>query len=76
VTFRRKDGGTDRFLFPRRDCVLLPISNTSTERLAEHLGGQLIDVVRREAKDARLTRLDVEVEEARGQCGAFSVDLA
>lgn len=75
VRFRRNDGGVDRFVFPRRDCVVLPISNTSTERIAEHLAGQIIEVIRREAKDARLSRFEIEVEESRGQCGQFVVDL-
>ncbi|MBX3470651.1 MAG: 6-carboxytetrahydropterin synthase [Planctomycetes bacterium] len=75
VAFRRTDGGSDRFLFPRRDCVLLPIPNTSTERLAEHLGGQLVEALRQEAPGATLTRLEVEVEESRGQCGQYVVDL-
>jgi 6-pyruvoyltetrahydropterin/6-carboxytetrahydropterin synthase len=69
VTFRRTDGGQDRFLFPRRDCVLLPIANTSTERLAELLGGQLLEALAREVPAARLERLEVEVEESPGQCG-------
>lgn len=69
VTFRRTDGGLDRFLFPRRDCVLLPIANTSTERLAEHLGGQLVAALAHDVPGARLDRLEVEVEESPGQCG-------
>lgn len=75
VRFRRVDGGADRFVFPRGDCVLLPIANTSTERLAEHLAGQVIEAIGREVADARLTRFELEVEESSGQCGQYVVDL-
>jgi 6-pyruvoyltetrahydropterin/6-carboxytetrahydropterin synthase len=75
VAFRRKDGGTDRFLFPRRDVIVLPITNTSTERLAEYLARQVVDAIAVEAKDARLTRFEIEVEESRGQCGVYCMDL-
>lgn len=75
VRFRRRDGGEDRFIFPRRDCVVLPISNTSTERLAEHLAGQIIEAIGREVTDARLGRFEIEVEESRGQCGQYVADL-
>ena len=75
VRFRRKDGGEDRFLFPRRDCVLLPITNTSTERLAEHVAGQVVAAIAHEAPAAVLHRIEVEVEESRGQCGVYVLDL-
>lgn len=75
VAFRRNDGGTDRFLFPARDVVILPIRNTSTERLAEYLAGQLVEALRAEASDAHLQSLSIEVEEAGGQCGLYEVDL-
>lgn len=76
VAFRRVDGGTDRFLFPKRDVVVLPIKNTSTERLAEHLAGQIVAAIAVEAPDARLSRFEIEVEESSGQCGQYAVELA
>jgi len=75
VTFRRSDGGTDRFLFPARDVVILPIRNTSTERLAEYLGARLVEALKVEASHARLRALSIEVEEAGGQCGVYEVEL-
>lgn len=75
VAFRRNDGGTDRFIFPRRDVILLPITNTSTERLAEHLGHQVLETLGEKAREARLTRFEIEVEESPGQCGVYAVDL-
>lgn len=75
VRFRRVDGGVDRFLFPRRDVILLPIPNTSTERLAERLAADILPAVRSAAPDAKLTRFEIEVEESAGQCGTFVVEL-
>lgn len=75
VGFRRVDGKLDRFLFPKGDVVVLPIKNTSTERLAEHLAGQILPAIAAEAPDARLSRFEIEVEESSGQCGQYAVDL-
>ncbi len=35
--------GWRRWVFPRSDCLLLPIPNTTTELLARHLGQRLLD---------------------------------
>lgn len=75
VRFQRNDGGVDRFLFPRKDVVVLPLANTSTERLAELIGEQVAASLRTEVPEAHLTGLEVEVEEASGQCGVFALDL-
>jgi 6-pyruvoyltetrahydropterin/6-carboxytetrahydropterin synthase len=34
--------GQRRWLFPREDCVLLPVANTTAELLARHIGRQLL----------------------------------
>lgn len=75
ATFTRPDGGRDRFVLPLRDAVVLPIANTSTERLAELLAGWILDAVRAEEPEARLTRFEIEVEEAGGQCGVYTKAL-
>jgi 6-pyruvoyltetrahydropterin/6-carboxytetrahydropterin synthase len=67
--------GEDRFVLPRRDVVLLPIKNTSTERLAEYIAHEVMKKIAGTAKGASLTRLEVEVEESGGQCGVFGLDL-
>ena len=36
-----------RWVFPRSDCVLLPVSNTTAEKLAEHIGRRLLDELER-----------------------------
>lgn len=71
AAFVRQDGGRDRFLFPAKDVLILPVKNTSTECLAELLAGQIVERLRGEAPEARLTRLEIEVEESPGQCGVF-----
>ena len=61
VTFRER-----RWIFPRGDCVLLPVANTTSELLARYIGLAL-----REALSARLghapERLRIEVDECFGQ---------
>lgn len=55
-----------RWVFPREDCVLLPIENTTAELIAEWMAGRLIDALRT-ADRSRLQAIRVEVEENFGQ---------
>jgi 6-pyruvoyltetrahydropterin/6-carboxytetrahydropterin synthase len=57
-----------RWVFPREDCVLLPIENTTAERLAWWIGGRLREELPPTAMQ-HVTSLDVEVEENFGQWG-------
>jgi 6-pyruvoyltetrahydropterin/6-carboxytetrahydropterin synthase len=65
VTVRFEDR---RWVFPRCDCVLLPIPNTTTELLARHIGERLIDLVQSRTGQ-RLPQVRVEVDENYGQWG-------
>lgn len=57
-----------RWLFPREDCVLLPVSNTTTELIARHLArGLLEDPRARLGTPLRVVR--VGVDENHGQWG-------
>jgi len=58
-----------RFVFPLGDVVLIPLNNTSTERLAEYIGGQLCERFAKAMPELIWSRLRVEVEESGGQCG-------
>ena len=58
-----------RWVFPSGDCVLLPVPNTTAERLAEYIGRQLQDALVARA-GWRFPRLRVEVDENHGQWGA------
>ena len=61
-----------RLVLPRRDVILLPLLNTSTELLAEYIAGKLRRRLRQRFPGARLRRIEVGVEESRGQMGRFS----
>src|SRR5215471_21237341 len=63
-----------RWVFPREDCMLLPIENTTAERLAWWIGERL----REELPPASLLRvssLDIEVEENFGQWGICRIGI-
>jgi 6-pyruvoyltetrahydropterin/6-carboxytetrahydropterin synthase len=66
--------GAPRYQFPKRDCALLPIPNTSVEMLAQLLADRL-----RAQLDAagphRLTAIEMEVEENVGQTAVYRVML-
>src|SRR6266481_3756806 len=61
-----------RWVFPREDCVLLPIENTTAERLAWWIGTRLREELPAAALE-RVTWLDVEVEENFGQWGTCRI---
>ena len=60
-----------RIVLPKRDVILLPLVNTSTELLAEHVADQIRREVRKQFPHARIRAMEVKVEEARGQRGIF-----
>jgi 6-pyruvoyltetrahydropterin/6-carboxytetrahydropterin synthase len=56
--------------FPRADCILLPIENTTAELLARYIGQRLLDDLRRHHQfTPRVLR--VEVEESFGQSATY-----
>jgi 6-pyruvoyltetrahydropterin/6-carboxytetrahydropterin synthase len=58
------------WLFPREDCVLLPIENTTAELLARYLAQRLLEDLHREHGFVPQV-LRVEVEENIGQSATF-----
>ncbi len=54
------------WLFPRGDCVLLPIENTTAELLARYVAGRLVEGLERQ-HNYRPSVVRVEVEENIGQ---------
>lgn len=58
--------GEPRYVFPERDCALLPLENSTAEMLAQFFGTQV-----RQALETRgvhdLARLVIEIEESPGQ---------
>ena len=66
--------GRPRYLFPRSDCALLPIPNTTVEMLAELLTNRVRAEL--DALGARgLTAIEMEVEENFGQTAVYRVGL-
>jgi 6-pyruvoyltetrahydropterin/6-carboxytetrahydropterin synthase len=62
--------GKPRYLFPRRDCALLPVPNTTVEMLAQMLTTRLKTEL--DARGARgLTAIEMEVEENFGQTAVY-----
>jgi 6-pyruvoyltetrahydropterin/6-carboxytetrahydropterin synthase len=58
-----------RWLFPRGDCVLLPIHNTTAELLAQYLGQRLLAALER--LNFHPQRIEVEVDENNEQWGIW-----
>jgi 6-pyruvoyltetrahydropterin/6-carboxytetrahydropterin synthase len=62
--------GDREWLFPRGDCVLMPIENTTAELLARYVGQRLLEDLRRHhAYEPKI--LKVEIEENTGQSATF-----
>lgn len=60
--------GKQRFEFPRSNCALLPLSNTTAEMLAEYFAERVREELRKEGL-SHLETIEVEVEESAGQSG-------
>jgi 6-pyruvoyltetrahydropterin/6-carboxytetrahydropterin synthase len=68
--------GAPRYVFPKRDCALLPIPNTTVEMLAQYLAGRLRDELLQLAGHALALRaIEVEVEETFGQSATYRETL-
>lgn len=66
--------GKPRYVFPRKDCALLPIPNTTVEMLAQLLTDRLHNELKTMgARD--LTAIEMEVEENFGQSAVYRVNL-
>ena len=59
-----------RWVFPRQDCVLLPMANTTAELLARHIGQLLLASLEKQSKP-RPAFLSVAVDECDGQWGIW-----
>ncbi len=68
VTFRDK-----RWIFPREDCMLLPVVNTTAEEIAAYVADQLHQMLKPSISD-RLISLEVGIDENHGQWGCCKID--
>jgi 6-pyruvoyltetrahydropterin/6-carboxytetrahydropterin synthase len=66
--------GQPTYVFPRRDCALLPIQNSTAEMLAQYLGVRVRDELIRGGY-SHLTLLELEVEENYGQAATYRETL-
>lgn len=62
--------GEPTYVFPKSDCAMLPIKNSTAEMLAQYLGTRVRDELARGGY-TRLTRLELEVEENYGQSAIY-----
>ena len=60
-----------KIILPKNDVILLPLANTSTELLAEHVAKLIRRQVKAKFHGAKIRAIEVGVEEARGQRGIF-----
>ncbi|MBN72221.1 MAG: 6-pyruvoyl tetrahydrobiopterin synthase [Gimesia sp.] len=54
-----------RWVFPREDCILLPVANTTAELIAHWIGQQLMTVIGSDAA-SQIESVQIEVEENFG----------
>jgi 6-pyruvoyltetrahydropterin/6-carboxytetrahydropterin synthase len=76
-TVRVAYDGRPRYVFPARDCVILPIPNTTVELLAQYLAGRVrAELASVNAGGAvHLTAIEIEVEENFGQSASYRETL-
>jgi len=67
--------GKPRYVFPRRDCALLPIPNTTVEMIAKLLTERLQRELAQGGADG-VTAIEMEVEENFGQSAVYRLTLA
>jgi 6-pyruvoyltetrahydropterin/6-carboxytetrahydropterin synthase len=67
--------GAPRYVFPRKDCALLPIPNTTVEMIARLLTERLQAELARGGA-AGLTAIEMEIEENFGQSAFYRMTLS
>ncbi len=63
-----------RWVFPRGDCILLPVPNTTSELLAQHIGLRLIERLKSRSGWSP-TAARVEVDECFGQVAVWELSI-
>lgn len=64
-----------RWVFPREDCVLLPVENTTAELIARWIGEQLRSTIENHS-EAEVSMIQIEVEENFGQWAICQIPLS
>ncbi len=73
-TVRVAVDGAARYVFPRRDCALLPVPNTTSEMLAAFMARRLSDELRTLGAHG-LASIEVEIEENFGQSATCRIPI-
>lgn len=61
-----------RWVFPREECVILPIKQTTAERIAEWFCGRLYETIKPAGAD-QLDSIQVDIEENFGQWASYQM---
>lgn len=71
IELRPKDGSF--FSIPKKDVLILPLPNTSAERLAIYLANE-INTLTQQRFNFSFSSLEIEVEETKGQCAIYKLE--
>lgn len=71
IEIRPKDGSF--FSIPKTDVLVLPLPNTSAERLAIYLANEINDLTKKRFNFS-FSSLEIEVEETKGQCAIYKLE--
>lgn len=71
IEIRPKDGSF--FSIPKSDVLVLPLPNTSAERLAIYLANEISDLTKKRFNFS-FSSLEIEVEETKGQCAIYKLE--
>ena len=71
IELRPKDGSF--FSIPKKDVLILPLPNTSAERLAIYLANEINDLTQKRFNFS-FSSLEIEVEETKGQCAIYKLE--
>ena len=71
IEIRPKDGSF--FSIPKSDVLVLPLPNTSAERLAIYLANEINDLPKKRFNFS-FSSLEIEVEETKGQCAIYKLE--
>jgi 6-pyruvoyltetrahydropterin/6-carboxytetrahydropterin synthase len=66
--------GDRRWVFPRGDCVLLPVANTTTELLAQHIGRRLVNELRAKV-GWQPEQVRLEIDDCFGHVAVCDLDI-
>jgi len=61
-----------RWVFPRGDCIVLPVANTTAELVARWIGQRLVEALEQRT-GFKANRLRIELDECFGQSAAWTL---